>query len=155
MPLWLRFVFRPEGREAVGAEVPTRKLSSTWFGDPAGGELCYSLEAPLRRGADAVAPDESYAVCEVEVRNLSPEPLAFERICVHVESMRLFSSGGRLWTNEVQVAFKGADQVSQLSFLPKPPASVRSPELVCDHRTPPDNSLLKRSFNFLREITGF
>jgi len=134
--------------------MPTHKLQSTWFGDPVEGELCYTLESRLMREF-APDKDESLAVCEVTVQNQSKERLRFERICVHVESMRLFTANGQLWTNELKVAFTGADQISDLTFRPDPPERAKRPVEVSEPRVAPDSNILRRSFTIIREITGF
>ena len=154
VPLWTRFVSLASGREATMEEIPSRSLASIWFGTIAGGELCYAIEAPLERTVEDLEIDHSFAICEVTVRNSSRERLRFERICVHVEYMSLFGSGDRLWTNEVRVAFRGAEQVSQLTFLPGPPSSVKDAWEVSPSRVPPESDLIKRSFALIREITG-
>ncbi|MFW5689576.1 MAG: hypothetical protein ACOC1U_08385 [Spirochaetota bacterium] len=155
VPLWVRFVSQPGERQSTMAEIPTRQLASTWFGDLATGELCYAIEAPLQRRLEALELTQAFAACEVSVRNQSRERLRFERICVHVEHMRLFEADGSLWTNEVRVAFRGADQISQLTFLPRPPDRIGTVIRVCDPRIPPEANIIKRSFALIREIAGF
>lgn len=154
VPLWIRFVSRPGEKSTTMEEIPSRRLASTWFGDIATGELCYAIEAPLERDVADLEVTDAFAACEVSVRNQSRERLRFERICVHVEHMRLFESADRLWTNEVRVAFRGSEQVSQLSFLPRPPGHVGEVEPICDPRVPPEAGLIKRSFALIREIAG-
>ena len=54
IPVWLNFIVGPANRRYGMAEIPSVILSNTWFGDPAAGELCYSLDAPLLRVHDTV-----------------------------------------------------------------------------------------------------
>jgi len=68
--------------------------------------------------------------------------------------MQLYQSESRLWTNEVRVVYRGADQVSQLDFANGPPDFVEDSRIVSPSRQPLDRSLLKRSFNLIRELTG-
>ncbi|MFW5784266.1 MAG: hypothetical protein ACOCY8_07095 [Spirochaetota bacterium] len=154
VPLWARFVSQPGVKRTIMEEIPSRRLASIWFGDMATGELCYAIEAPLQRSVDEIEMSDAFAACEVVVRNSSPERLRFERICVHVEHMRLFRAGARLWTNEVRVGFRGSDQVSQLTFLPRPPELASDATVVCEPRVPPEAHLLKRSFALIRQIAG-
>lgn len=154
IPLWLRFVSHPPKKEVVMLEHPTRALSNIWFGDPSAGELCYSLEASLRRGTDGLAHSPGTAVCTLVVRNSSDENLGFRRICVHAENLDLFASGGKLWTNEVQVAFKGAAPVSQVQISDQPPESLSGATLLTPRRAPYERRILRRSFDFLRNAVG-
>jgi len=154
VPLWVRFVSQPDGRAAPMIEVPTQNLSSTWFGDMVTGELCYSVDSRLLRTMPDTDADEAYARCEVEIRNSSRERLQFQRICVHVEHMHLYTEGDKFWSNQVRVVFKGAEQVSQLSYVPGPPRTLSAAEVVCEPREVLDTNIFKRSFNLIREITG-
>jgi hypothetical protein len=131
-------------------------LSNTWFGDPSAGELCYSLDAPLRRSPLQMEDPSSTVTCPLAVRNGSEEKLDFERICVHVENLSIFEDdNGRLWTNEIKVLFKGADQVSQLTMQSKPPSDVPSARKLATPRESLDKNIIRKSFVFFRQITGF
>jgi hypothetical protein len=154
VPLWVRFVSQPAGRSATMEEIPSQNLSSTWFGDMATGELCYAIDSRLLRRQPTMDANDAFARCEIEVRNGSRERLQFERISVHVEHMHLFETADKFWTNQLRVVFKGADQVSQLTFLPNPPAVAGEAKVVCEPRIPLEKNILKRSFNLIREITG-
>ena len=154
VPLWTRFISKRGERESIMEEFSSRRLASTWFGDIATGELCYVVEAPLERDLERLVMDGSFAACEVSVRNNSRERLRFERICVHVEHMRLFRAPDRLWTNEVRVSFRGADQISQVSYASGPPERAGASEEIAEPRTPPESGLIKRSFALIREIAG-
>ncbi|MFW6293025.1 MAG: hypothetical protein ACOC7V_11990 [Spirochaetota bacterium] len=154
VPLWVRFVSQSSHRQTTMEEIPSRRLASTWFGGLATGELCYAIEAPLQRELEQLELSEAFAACEVVVRNGSPERLRFERICVHVEHMRLYQAGNRLWTNEVRVAFRGADQISQLTFGPGPPDRAGESVSVSEPRLPAESGIIRRSFALIREIAG-
>jgi len=154
VPLWVRFVSQSGHRQTTMEEIPTRRLASTWFGGLATGELCYAIEAPLQRELEQLELSEAFAACEVTVRNGSRERLRFERICVHVEHMRLYQADGRLWTNEVRVAFRGTDQISQLTFEQGPPERAGQADPVCEPRFPAESGIIKRSFALIREIAG-
>ena len=154
VPLWVRFVSQLGGHAATAVEIPTQNLSSTWFGDMETGELCYSADSRLLRAMPETDSDEAYARCEVEIRNGSRERLQFERICVHVEHMHLYAADGKFWSDQVRVVFKGAEQVSQLSYVPGPPKNLSAAEAICEPREVLDMNIFKRSFNLIREITG-
>jgi hypothetical protein len=153
VPVWARFVSPAGGGFQTMTEFPSRELSSTWFGDRQAGELCYAVKSRLLREVDRSGGTE-YAHAEVMVQNSSPEPLKFERICIHTERMTLFRAAGELWCNEVKVVFRGSDQVSQLSFSKAPPDHVGRHTQVCPPRVNPDADLLSRTFSLIREIAG-
>ena len=154
VPIWFRFV-AVRGKERIDViDTPSRQLSNTWFGDPAGGELCYSLDSSMKRSRDQLAIDAATAVCSLVVRNGSEEKLDFERICVHVENLSVFQCGADLWTNEIKVLFKGSDQISQITIQKGPSELPDEPRLLTPPRVEPTRGVLKRSFSLIRQFTG-
>ena len=154
LPLWYRFAAVTKQKRINVIEIPSRILSNTWFGDPASGDLCYSLDAPLRRGSEQLSEPDTTASCSLVVRNDSEEKLDFERICVHVENLSIFEYDEHLWTNELSVLFKGVEQISQISIKDKPPGGLSPAKKITTPREVPNNSILRRSFIFFRQITG-
>jgi len=134
-------------------EIPSVRLSDTWFGTPANGDLCYALDSTLERSS-ADLDIGLRAVCSLILRNSAKEDLKFERIAVHVEHLKLFSADDRFWTNEITVAFRGTEEVSNVTYGTTPPSTVSGACRVSGPRQSFDRSLIKRSFNLFREIAG-
>lgn len=154
VPLWVRVqVGNPPG--AVLTEIPALVLRNTWFGAPTSGELCYALRTRASRELAEVSNHPYMATCPVSVENQAPSDLQFERLCVRVEHLHVYRGQRRLWTNQVEVAFKGEELVSQINIRRYAPVFEQTSERLCPAREPVDHSLLKRSFSFLRAITGF
>ncbi len=152
IPAWYRFTSISKGSRTNLIDIPSRNLSNTWFGDPSAGELCYALDAPLRRHSSRL--EDGAVTCSLAVRNGSGEKLDFERICVHVENLSIFADDDeRLWTNEIQVLFKGADQISQLIIRDSSPGDGTASRKLTLPRVTPNKNLLRRSFNFFRSFT--
>ena len=155
VPVWFRFVAVLGKSRTNVIDFPSRMLSNTWFGDPASGELCYSLDAPLTRSPEQVRFGASSVTCILVVRNSSEEKLDFERICVHVENLSIFEDGEKLWTNEVEVAFKGTDQISQIDIQDRPPSDLPDAKKITQPRVVLNSNILRRSYSFIRQFTGF
>jgi hypothetical protein len=155
VPVWYRFVSVLQNERTTVIDIPARVLSNTWFGDPANGELCYSLDAPLIRTDEPLGENPSIVTCGLVVRNGSEEKLNFERICVHVENLSVFEIQDRLWTNEIRVLFKGSDQISQITIHDRPPDRPGGAVKLSEPREPENKSILRRSFSFIRYFTGF
>ena len=154
VPVWLRFEAVLGKTRNVVFEVPLRLLSNTWFGDPGSGELCYSLDAPLKRSPEQLSVGSSNITCSLLVRNDSKEKLNFERICVHVENLSVFIDAEGLWTNEISVLFTGSDQISQIRIKNRPPEILSAPRKVTEPREEQDKNILRRSFSVIRQFTG-
>lgn len=134
---------------------PSLVLSSTWFGEPTTGELCYSLMSTLVTKVETRDISKERIIIPLSVRNNSEETLDFQRICVHVEYLSLFSCDKGLWTNGIEVVFRGADLASQITPLPGKPKYDENAALISPPRVTPGADLLRKSFSVIKYYTGF
>jgi hypothetical protein len=153
IPVWAR-VLVGEGEPLALTELPTVVLSKTWFGDPITGELCYSLKTKVLRQIDLLENHAHLAVCPVLIRNQSFADLDFQRICIRVEYLSLYRGQTRLWTNQVEVQFHGEELNSTIITGRGAPDFERTAEKLCEARLAPQRSLLKKSFSFLKALSG-
>ena len=154
IPIWVRIqVGLPQPATLI--ELPTVMLAHTWFGDPTTGELCYSLKTKALRNIDAVENHAYLATCPVLIRNQAFSDLDFQRICIRVEHLNVYRGQTRLWTNQVEVLFRGEELTSQMIISKNAPSLDEEAHLICEAREPAGSSLLKKSFFFLKSLTGF
>jgi hypothetical protein len=144
IPIWVR-ITAGEGGEIELCEEPSVDLSNIWFGDSMSGELGYSLRSRARRDISEIQAEPHRALCPVTIRNTSNEQVKIERFCVHVEHLTVYPGRSRLWTNGVQIAFRGEAEVSQLEYSEKPPAYEEVGNVLSPPRTLVRTTLLKRS----------
>lgn len=143
-----------QGREVNLTELPTRELSSTWFGDPQDGVLAYALATwAQRRHADLVTSPHRVTV-PVLIQNDAAEELEFRRLCVRVEHLGIYAAGDALWTGAVHVRFRGEDAGSQLRYRPGPPKEIPGAPLVSAARVPAHGNPIVRSFISLYQWAG-
>jgi hypothetical protein len=145
VPIWIR-ITAVNGKEFTLCEESSVDLSNIWFGDPMSGHLCYSLRSRARRDIADTQPQPHRASCPVTIRNASAEQVSVERFCVHVEHLGIYAGTSRLWTNGVNIAFKGEAEVSQVEYSKTAPEYEDVGEVLCRPRTPVKTALLKRSF---------
>jgi len=144
IPIWVRITAGEAGEIELCSE-PSVDLSNIWFGDSMSGELGYSLRSRARREISEIKTEPHRALCPVTIRNTSREQVKIERFCVHVEHLGVYSGTSRLWTNSVQIAFRGESEVSQLEYSENPPAYEEVGNVLSPPRTPVKATLLKRS----------
>lgn len=152
LPVWLSVM---EGTLANGhllVEHPGSPLSSTWFGSPDDGELCYSFTSDLYKSPEEREDLPLMAVCPLGIRNGAAATLDFQRICVRVPHLHLYSGSRFLCTNELELTYRGAEQ-SQIDFRDTVPAI--EPDL--NHLTPPrmpiNRNVIKKSFEYFRSLS--
>lgn len=141
-----------ENIEQTLSEIPTESLSRTWFGETDNGELCYWLDADIRREPLAEI-DEAGAMATIAVHNDSSEILPVERICLRVAGLTLYQAGDRLLTNATVIRFQGGLQPSKVTLKSNPPREFKSAKLINTPREAGPHNIVGRTFRSLRKWT--
>jgi hypothetical protein len=154
IPVWFRLTTLDENRKRIFEE-PLAILSNTWFGDPLNGDLCYSLDIRLHQSIQSVGSNVHSAVCPLHLTNDSASDLPLEKVCLHVENLSVFKGETRLWTNGMNVIFKGAEQATQIQITPSVPLFEENLVLAADARLPAEGWNIKKTFSMLKYFTEF
>lgn len=155
MPIFV--VVRTEGAHGTTpiAERATVRLSDTWFGEPDGGELCYSFSSELYTRPEAVAASHHAVICPIVIVNESDTALDFQRICVRVQYLSLFSGARSLYTNEVAFHYRGPTQSSQIVFSEQLPEFGGPVQAIAPPRVLPSKGLFQKSFEYFKFLTTY
>lgn len=154
LPVWVRIEVGLENPVTL-CELSTEVLSNTWFGDTTAGELCYALKTAAAGILDEVRPKVHQAICPVSITNKSLAELDFQSLCVRTEHLSIYRGSSALWTNQVEVEFRGVGQVSRINFSKDVLQYKEVGEIIFKARKPVSKNLVKKSFHFLKNITGF
>ncbi len=154
IPLWFRLNAAGERPARIFEEALT-VLTPTWFGDPVTGELCYTLATRLHQSLDSVSPSAHRAVCPVSIANDSDTDLPFEKICLHIENLSVFIAVRQLWTNRLNVVFRGPEQATQINIAHGPPDAGGDIRLASSARQPTEGWSFRRTFGIFKDIAGF
>lgn len=144
IPVWVQVVVDEE--KLVLCEEPSTVLSNIWFGDYASGELCYSLKTRARREVNGGGEGPHRAICPVSITNGARDELDFQRLCIRVDQLKIVERGDQLWTNQVNVLFRGEDQASRIDYEQR--AEVEG-TVLAEPRNPQQSSVIRRSFRNL------
>ncbi|MDF3130309.1 hypothetical protein P0Y35_13960 [Kiritimatiellaeota bacterium B1221] len=129
-------------------EEPVHPLSSTWFGSPTDGELCFGMRTLARREGENLDFGPARVICPVRIRNQSKEKISFERLCLRVQYLNIYENGHRrLWANESSVMVRGDESWSRLAFASKAPAYVKNPKLLVHGKEDARGTFLIRALN--------
>jgi hypothetical protein len=153
IPFWVRIAVGKDAQIAL-IEEPTVVLSHSWFGDPTTGELCYSLHTTARRTLDTLGPRPNRAICPIRVKNDATAPLDFQRLCVRVGHLSIYSYDTRLWTNDVTVKYKGEDKPTRVEYGQSSPAGLKAGELISRARTPLTHGFIQKGFDTLKSFAA-
>lgn len=112
-PLWIQIELVESERTLQ--EVPSHRMSDTWFGHSTlEGELCYATRTSGRLHRSGVPLRLHRALTPLQVHNDAAEPLALERVQLPARHLSLYhTADDGLWTEAVtmrhRTARKGAD----------------------------------------------
>ncbi|MFP4540868.1 MAG: hypothetical protein ACLFR7_04500 [Opitutales bacterium] len=149
LPAWARFCLYKEDQTTLQAfeAWPTRRLSRTWFGDPANGLLGYALAFPFVRDWQALAILPQHVIVPVRIENASGEHLSFERLCLRPQHMGIYAGSRDLWASAVEVVFHGVNRASSLHYGTTCPREASGARLVSAARERAERSLAGITFS--------
>ncbi|MDH5589480.1 MAG: hypothetical protein OEZ65_00420 [Gemmatimonadota bacterium] len=158
VPIWVR-VEAVEGSDArfmpaTLVELPTATLSHTWWGDFRDGEMGYGLTTRARRELSPELFEPHLAVSTLQLVNRSQDNLAVEKIAVRSAHLSLYQRGGELWTEEMQVEYRGEAEGSDVLMLGRAPDEAEGSVLLTPPRRP-TKGLHARTFARLKALSGF
>ncbi|MBN2534139.1 MAG: hypothetical protein JXB88_14715 [Spirochaetales bacterium] len=154
VPVWIQIGVNEE-TPLVLNEIPIYILSNSWFGDTISGELCYSKNSLIRKNYLDLEDKSWNAVCAIQMKNNSKSELSFDRFCLHTENLTLYAGEKRLWTSQVKIEFQGEGQLSHVTLSKIRPGFEKSVKTMNKPRKEIDDNIIKKSFQFLKTITGF
>lgn len=151
IPVWIRISLAKNNYQL--AELPTVKLSRTWFGTPVEGELCYHATTKARRDLSQVDKKTYVVSCPILIHNKSAEELNFERFCFRVERLSMYEHEDDFWADETQILYHGEDENSDVIMTGKLPAGIDRKKLLSKPRKQIQKSLATRTFKRIFEDT--
>lgn len=141
-PVWLRV----EVEGLLLTEVPTFRMSDTWFGASTRvGELCYASRTSGRLRLELLPRRHARAVTAVNLVNRASKPLMFERLKLPAPSLALFHGPEGLWTQSLAVTWTSSG-TTDVELGPPPDGA---PEQIADPRAPDPGGALARAFGAL------
>ncbi|MAL18157.1 MAG: hypothetical protein CL670_01740 [Balneola sp.] len=151
IPVWLQISLAKS--KYVLTEIPSIKLSRTWFGSPQEGELCYWLSTKARRSLAGVENKPNVINCPIQISNKTHEDLDFEKFCFRVERLSVYGVKEELWADETKIEYNGEEQHSDINMTGKLPVAIGKGELMSKPRNPASKSFATRTFKMFFDDT--
>lgn len=144
IPIWIRLIQAETNYQLT--ELPTVKLSRTWFGSPVEGELCYHAVTKARRDLTRIDKKPYLVTCPIWVTNKSMEELNFERFCFRVERLSIYEHNNEFWADETRIIYHGENLNSDIIMTGKLPDGIQKKQLWTRPRKEIKKSLATRTF---------
>lgn len=152
IPLSMQFYFDEVKDENRLIEVPTRRLSDTWFGEIDEGEPAYSIGSTYFKSISEAETRVWEALASVEIVNNTFGVLDLQRLILRVEEFNLYRKGNQILTNHVTIEFKGQEQVESVNLSTRDDIHGNKFEMLASKRLSDSKKLLRRSFFFIKNI---
>lgn len=152
IPLIFQLYFSKIQPENLLKEIPSQRLSDTWFGEPDNGVAAQSLGSEYFLSLSECGDSEFEAICPLNIFNNWDQPLELQRLIIKTEFLSLYKNAGRIVTSVVKLEYKGSDLVSGVRYGVSKQYHGENPETVAKARNEDHKSLLKTNFHFIRNI---
>jgi hypothetical protein len=152
IPLTIQVYFSKNQTENLLKEIPVKRLSDTWFGEPFSGEPAFVLGHEFFFSMEEIECSEFEAICPINIYNNSPLVLEVERLIIRVENLALYLNENKLITSQVAIEYKGKDIISSASFHFSKYIHGEKAETVLQPRSSVSKNLLKINFHFIKNL---
>lgn len=136
-------------------QFPSIKLSNTWFGSMTEGELCYWLKTRARTVPELQAQNPYLCTCPIHIVNTSDEELLVDKLCLRLDTLSIYEADGRLWSDQMNIFYKGEEKFSNLAAAGKPPAQASDARLLRPPRKASSSNIAMRTFKALNQLHPF
>lgn len=152
IPLVLQLYFSKIQEGNLLKEIPSRRLSDTWFGEPDSGVAAFSMGSDYQLNFPDTDISELEAVCPVNIFNNWDQQLEVQRLIIKADNMTLFRKDNKIVSSVVKLEYKGQDTISAVSYGTSKQFHGENPEILAKARSNDTKSLLKTNFHFIRNI---
>lgn len=152
IPFWLR-LYLVGGKEQLFYEVPTLKLSNTWFGPPESGALCYASAVNFYNDLQSALSEES-AVVPLSINNNSNSFFDLKKAAVYGNFLNIYRGEKILITNVENVNYFSEERVT-FELGSKKPLVEEELELFIKAREQFSSSIIKKSVYLLKSFSNF
>lgn len=145
-PLWARL----RNGEHRLTDLPTARLSDTWFGPNTRiGELCYAGHTRARMRLENTPESPFRALTPVTIVNAADDNLKLDRINVPVTHLSLYCDDERFWTSAISVTRERNWVSAKVHIDEHAPPQSRNARKVAEPRRPIRGGVLERAVDLL------
>jgi hypothetical protein len=149
-PVWLQ-VEVGGGKLAMLCEIPTVRLSDTWFGSSTRvGELCYSGRTQARHDPAEVPYRSHRAITPVTIRNEAGSVLPLEKLSLPVPMLSVYGAeDGSLWTQRISLLRRSDSDMADIKVDAGAPAEAGTVSRISGPRRESGRGGIVRAFSVL------
>lgn len=148
-PLWVEI--GAAGVDAALKEMPTRRMSDTWFGaSTREGELCYALKTNARTNLEELPRVCYRLLTPVVIDNRAAQPLVVERLSLPVPFLSIYGAEDcDAWSEEVRMLHTEDGGMAELDIREGLPPEARGAKRLSEPRRMAQQGHLFQAFGSL------
>ncbi|MCG6186809.1 DUF432 domain-containing protein [Maribellus maritimus] len=152
IPITIQVYYSKNAGENLLKEIPYRRLSDTWFGEPDNGEAAFALGNEYFLNFETVEISPFEAICPVSIFNNSLNTLEIQRQIIRVEHLTLYKNANKIVTSLVQVEYKGQQILSAADYHYSKTYDGEKQDILTKPRNTSSKNLLKINFHFIKNM---
>ena len=152
IPLTIQIYYSKNSDENRLKEIPYKRLSDTWFGEPDNGETAFALGADYFLNFETINTSPFEAICPVSIFNNSLNTLEIQRQIIRVENLTLYKNAGKIVTSLVQVEYRGQQILSAADYHYSKTYDGEKQDVLTKPRNTSSKNLLKINFHFIKNM---
>ncbi|MBW6535970.1 MAG: DUF432 domain-containing protein [Mariniphaga sp.] len=152
IPLTVQLYFSKNQPENLLKEIPVKRLSDTWFGEPFDGEPAFALGNDFFQAPEEINLSPYETICPVTILNNSQGVLEVERLIIRTGNLALYKNENKIVTSQLVIEYKGKDIISSASYHYAKAFHGEKAEMITKPRLISSKHLLKINFHFIRNL---
>lgn len=153
-PVSIKISILSNSRTEELIQIPSIKLSNTWFGNFREGQICYSVISGVRSEIETDNNRLYMAICPLLLRNKSIDSFKVDKICLRSDHISLFLHQNQIWTDDISISYSGKNETNQVHFSGKQPSDLSGAKQIAKPRDVVKKSLYASSFSTIRDLYG-
>jgi hypothetical protein len=152
IPITLQLYYSKNQPENLLKEIPFKRLSDTWFGEPDNGESAFALGNEYFLNFDQITTSPMEAICPITILNNTANSMEVQRLILRVENLTLYQNAEKTVTSVVQLEYKGPDTISAAEYHYAKIFNGEKQEILTKPRNTSGKQLMKINFHFIKNI---
>ncbi len=152
IPITIQIYYSKSTAENLIKEIPSRRLSDTWFGEPDSGEAAFALGNEYFLNFETLETSPLEVISPVSIYNNSTNTLEIQRQIIRVEFLSLYKNAEKIVTGLVQVEYKGQQVLSSADYHYSKTYDGEKQEILAKPRNSIEKNLLKINFHSIKNI---
>ena len=152
IPIYIKVTAITQHERIIVAELPLSFIKPAWYGDYASGETV--VYQKVTSFSDAALDNINFAICEVQLTNITSGDLNINKICIQTEYLALYQKDFNFFATPLTITHKGGSEPSMIKVSATMPHGCTLQDRIAAARSDFKGFARLRSLGRFLEFTG-